>query len=95
VTPAPTELDTAEDPATGSPGPGTLIATPAQLFAGLELEVHSRPVACTDCGTRLTTGDAISLSAYRPVEHPHWSLGRVCSDVGGCLLCNLVNGVFR
>ena len=41
----------------------------------------SLDVYCSDCGTRVTEGDAVSVYAYRPVETPRWHLVRCqCLD---------------
>jgi hypothetical protein len=55
-----------------------LIASPNQLFAGMQAGLPSLTVICSRCGAQLGEGDEVSVYAYRPAESTRWYLGRCC-----------------
>ena len=65
-----------------SPGRDTdgrqIVATPAQLFAGMPLGLPSLVVVCAHCDRQLHAGDTVSVYAYRPAEDTPWYLGQSC-----------------
>jgi hypothetical protein len=75
-------VSTDQSPRTSTTNEHQVLATPAQLFAGLALGLPSMKVVCAHCHTRLREGDKVSVYAYRPVEDAQWYLGRRC-----CLDC--------
>ena len=60
----------------GSTGEHAVVATLEQLFTGLRVVMSSLEARCSDCGTHLGEGDAVSVYAYRAVETPRWHLAR-------------------
>ena len=66
-----------------STGEHAVVAPLEQLFTGLRVGTPSLDVQCSDCGTHLGEGDAVSVYAYRTIETPRWRLARCqCVECG-------------
>lgn len=57
-----------------STGVSVVVATPEQLFDGHPVGPPSLTVQCSKCGSRLSEGDQVSVTARRRVDTPRWDV---------------------